>query len=112
MSIHSRPADAPADGRDLARIYNESVFQYRLIELPEDAIFPAGWSHLADYDAGYYSYLWSKVHALDVFTVFAPDPMNPKVCKSYRTCVLEPGATAPARKLLKRFLGRAPSTRA
>ena len=112
MSIHSMPADAPADDRTLARIYSELVFQYRSIELPKDAIFPAGWSHLADYDAGYYSYLWSKVHALDVFTVFAPDPMNPKVCKSYRTCVLEPGATAPARKLLKRFLGRAPSTSA
>jgi len=110
MSIHSMTPDAPADGRTLARIYNELVFQYRSVEFPKDAIFPAGWSHLADYDAGYYSYLWSKVHALDVFTVFAPDPLNPKVCRSYRACVLEPGATAPASRLLKRFLGRAPST--
>ncbi|MBN1893106.1 Zn-dependent oligopeptidase [bacterium] len=112
MSIHSMPADTPADSSALARIFNEMVSRYRSIEFPEEAIFPAGWSHLADYDAGYYSYLWSKVHALDVFTVFAPDPLNSKVCRSYRSCVLEPGATAPARRLLKRFLGREPSTNA
>lgn len=64
---------------------------------------------MADYDAGYYGYLWSKVYALDMYTRFASDPLSPLVGGDYRKKVLEPGATKPELELVREFLGREPS---
>lgn len=64
------------------------------------------------YDACYYGYLYSKVFAADIFTVFAKDPMNPKEGRRYRYMVLEKGGSQDEMKMLEDFLGRKPSSEA
>ena len=71
----------------------------------------AGFGHLMNgYDAGYYGYLWSKVYAQDMFSVFAAAGLdNPEIGKRYREGILVPGGSVEADVLIERFLGRQPS---
>ncbi|MDQ6824745.1 MAG: Zn-dependent oligopeptidase [Candidatus Eremiobacteraeota bacterium] len=68
----------------------------------------ASFGHLmGGYDAGYYGYLWSKVYAQDMFTVFQQGGLeNPAMGLRYRQDILEPGATEEPDVLVQRFLGR------
>ena len=64
-------------------------------------------------DAGYYSYLWSKAFAVDMWhTVFAKDPMNKEAGMRYRRMVLEKGGAQDEMKALTDFLGRPPNNAA
>jgi thimet oligopeptidase len=64
-------------------------------------------SHLDDYSAIYYTYMWSTVIALDMFSKFeAEGMMNTDVSMDYRQYVLEPGGAKPAAELVHDFLGR------
>jgi metallopeptidase MepB len=63
-----------------------------------------------DYDAGYYSYLFSQVFADDIFhAVFERDPMSPVAGLRYRKVVLEKGGSENGLKLLEDLLGRKPN---
>jgi len=68
----------------------------------------AGFGHImGGYDAGYYGYLWSKVFAQDMFTVFQKGGLeNPVVGARYRKDILEPGGSIEPDQLLAAFLGR------
>ncbi|HXM19295.1 MAG TPA: M3 family metallopeptidase [Candidatus Tumulicola sp.] len=68
----------------------------------------ASFGHLmGGYDAGYYSYMWSKVFAQDMFTKFQAGGLeSPVVGMQYRTDILEPGATEEPDQLMQKFLGR------
>ena len=68
----------------------------------------ASFGHLmGGYDAGYYGYLWSKVFAQDMFTVFQRYGLeSPVAGMRYRKDILEPGAVYEPDVLLERFLGR------
>jgi thimet oligopeptidase len=112
LAIHSVPGQRPVDPAALAALFNRMQLEARAIELPTDAIYPAGWSHLADYDAGYYSYLWSKVYALDLFSAFADDTLSQVTGARYRARLLAPGASAPELELVRGFLQREPSDEA
>ena len=70
-----------------------------------DALF-ASFGHLTDYSSNYYTYQWSLAIAKDLYTRFAPDPMDPAVAADYRTKVLAAGATKDAAELVLDFLGR------
>ena len=72
----------------------------------------ASFGHLmGGYDAGYYGYLWSKVYAQDMFSVFAAAGLdNPEIGKRYRDDILVPGGSVEPEVLVERFLGRKPST--
>ncbi|KAF4806260.1 Saccharolysin [Colletotrichum siamense] len=60
-----------------------------------------------EYDAGFYSYLFSKVYAQDIFsTVFKSDPMSVEAGRRYRYGVLEKGGSQPEMTTLQEFLGR------
>lgn len=62
---------------------------------------------MGGYDAGYYGYLWSKVFAQDMFTVFQKGGLeNPVVGARYRKDILEPGGSIEPDQLLRDFLGR------
>ncbi len=75
--------------------------------------FPATFTHLMGYDAGYYGYLWSEVYADDMFTLFEKDGLlSAKIGEKYRHWILEKGDTAEADKLIKGFLGRNPNNKA
>lgn len=106
LRVHS---EAPRDALQLAALHRDMRLTYESIDLPDDAIFPAGWGHMADYDAAYYGYLWSKVYAADMFTRFAPAPLDPAAGAAYRKQVLEPGASRTELDLVRDFLGREPS---
>lgn len=106
LAMHSLPTDSPVDPAVLAQLYRDLVLQYQHMDLPEDAIFAAGWGHMADYDAGYYGYLWSKVYAADMFTRFERDPLDAAVGHEYRAEVLAPGASRDEHVLVEDFLGR------
>jgi thimet oligopeptidase len=112
LRMHAQPTDTMIEPTHMAQWYHDMALQYEAVDLPDDAIIAAGWGHMASYDAGYYSYLWSKVYALDMYTRFATDPLDPTIGKEYRTNVLEPGASKPEMDIVTGFLGHAPSNAA
>ncbi len=61
------------------------------------------------YDAGYYSYLWSKIYALNVFSRFREEGVrNTDTGADFRHGILEPGNMKEGMILLRGFLGREP----
>ena len=67
----------------------------------------ASFGHLNGYSAIYYTYVWSKAIALDLFTQFQKDGMrNPATALRYRQLVLDPGGSEDANDLIRNFLGR------
>jgi len=75
--------------------------------------FQASFGHLAGYGAGYYSYLWSKVYAQDIWSVFEKEGiLNETVGLKFRKSVLEPGGSKDALELVENFLGREPNNTA
>ncbi|HEX5013638.1 MAG TPA: M3 family metallopeptidase [Candidatus Limnocylindrales bacterium] len=75
---------------------------------------PASFTHLqASYDAGFYSYIWSRVFGDDMFSAFEGENLlSPDVGRRYRREVLEPSWAVPGRQRVENFLGRPPSDRA
>jgi thimet oligopeptidase len=104
--------------KDARGAYRKMMKAYFNIELPEkETLFPAGFGHLVGYDAGYYSYLWALVYACDAFESFKTKGTknvinNPEVGMKWRREVLEKGSSEDELKLMKNFLGRAPSQKA
>ena len=69
--------------------------------------------HLNSYAANYYGYLWSKVFAQDMFSVFQEKGvMNKEAGLRYRQEILEKGSTVPENIMLKNFLGRPSNSKA
>jgi len=69
--------------------------------------FYTGFGHLNGYSAVYYTYMWSKVIAKDLFTAFKATGMfDPATAQRYRKDILEPGGGRPAAELVASFLGR------
>jgi Zn-dependent oligopeptidase len=81
---------------------------------PKRQLWIAGFGHIAGgYDAGYYSYLWSKVYAQDMFTRFEKEGVrNPKTGRDYRRWILEKGSSMKEINLVRGFLGRKPNNKA
>jgi len=68
--------------------------------------FASTWYHMCiGYDAGYYSYLWSEVNAVDAYLQFG-DRLDADAGRRFRECVLEPGAAAGGAAMMEAFLGR------
>src|SRR6516164_6365091 len=67
----------------------------------------ASFTHLTGYSSAYYTYLWDKVIAEDLFSQFnRNDLLAPEVALRYRSTVLEKTGSMPAKDLVKSFLGR------
>ena len=105
MEFHM--ADAPPDTQAAyARLYHEMTG----LEQPSEVHQPASFGHLmGGYDAGYYSYLWSKVYALEITDTFKRDGMtNRTTGMRFRQEILAQGNIQDGNVLLKNFLGREP----
>jgi Zn-dependent oligopeptidases len=106
MAFHtaSGPVDVTATGD---RVYRELMG----IEPLPGGHEPSTIGHfMGGYDAGYYSYLWAEVYALDVFARFKKDGLfNPATGAAYRHAILEQGNMQDGTALLRQFLGRAPT---
>jgi len=105
MAFHT--ADGPVDVTAVAdRTYRA------LTGIPplEGGHEPATIGHfMGGYDAGYYSYLWAEVYALNVFARFRKDGLgNPATGAAYRHWILEQGNMQDGNVLLTGFLGKAP----
>ena len=75
--------------------------------------FPGTFEHIASgYAAGYYGYMWAKVIALDLVSVFGTDLMNQSIGRRMREMILSRGSEEPARSLVEQFLGRPVSSEA
>ncbi|MBV9914681.1 MAG: hypothetical protein JOZ93_19045, partial [Sinobacteraceae bacterium] len=73
----------------------------------------ASFNHLGGYSSAYYTYLFDKVIALDMFAQFdQSNLLAGSTPERYRTLVLQPGASMSANDLVSHFLGRPQNTRA
>lgn len=80
------------------------------LKYDEQVFIAASFGHIiGEYSAGYYSYMYSNVIALDMFaTKFGHDPLDPIAGRAYRKYILEPGASKDGDQLVEDFLGRKP----
>ncbi len=79
----------------------------------EGTMFPAAFSHIAaHYAAGYYGYMWSEVLALDMLSKFSKDMLDPKTGRFYRDTILAQGGQEEPADMVRKFLGREPSSEA
>lgn len=63
--------------------------------------------HLNGYAANYYGYLWSKVYAQDMFSVFKKNGVMDKATGiKYRKEILEKGGSVSETEMVEKFLGR------
>ena len=99
----SKPQDV-----DLPAVWDQDERQYTFFRPIDGEQGYAAFGHLAGYSSAYYTYMWDKVIAEDLFGQF--DPANllaQDTSMRYRRQVLEPGGSMPANDLVKTFLGRA-----
>lgn len=108
LIIHTKGA------KDPVALYAELNKKLIGIAPPKRQLWLAGFGHIAHgYDAGYYSYLWSKVYADDMFSRFAKEGiLNPKTGREYRHWILEKGSSMEEMDLVKGFLSRKPNNKA
>lgn len=79
----------------------------------EGTYMEANFDHLTGYAAGYYGYLWAKVFAEDVFSVFTETGVfNRETGLKLKECILSRGSTLDEKFMLNTFLGREPDDKA
>jgi thimet oligopeptidase len=67
--------------------------------------------HLNGYAANYYGYLWSKVYAEDMFSLFQKNGiMDTATGIKYRKEILEKGGSVSENEMVENFLGRKPNS--
>jgi len=80
---------------------------------PEGSHFICGFTHLNSYGANYYGYLWSKVYAQDIFSIFEKHGvLDQATGVRYRKEILQEGAQEDEMAMLRHFLGREPNSAA
>jgi Zn-dependent oligopeptidase len=86
---------------------------YRVTQIPftDGTHMIASFTHLNGYGANYYGYLWSRVFAQDIFSVFEKNGvMDPKTGERYRKEILEVAGSEQEMDMLRHFLGREPNS--
>ena len=103
----------PDDNRSTTDIVRNLQNEITLYPYQEDTHFQASFGHLYGYAAAYYGYMWSKVYAQDMFSVFEENGiLDTETGMRYRRIILEKGGTEDPLELVKAFLGREPSNEA
>ena len=101
----------PNDGRSLEQRLSDAREHSGYWPLADFEHPAHAFDHLVNgYDAGYYAYLWSDVHAFDLFTRFeAQGLLDRATGRALQETLLAPGASRPLREGIELFLGRQPS---
>ena len=95
---------------DVVRRLQNKITLYPYLE---GTHFQAAFGHLMGYSAAYYGYLWSRVYAEDMFSVFEKNGiMNSETGKKYRQDILSKGGSEKEIDMVKEFLGREPNEEA
>jgi thimet oligopeptidase len=106
FSLH----DGNPIGRDSTGVVRDVWLKYNnLFPWVEGAYLQAQFTHLSNgnYTSAYYTYLWSRVVAKDLFSQFnSENLLATDVARRYRDAVLAPGGAKPAADLIRDFLGR------
>lgn len=104
---------APGADKDPYQLSKQLFEQTRpFVQFDKDDRTYASFGHLTGYGAKYYSYLWSKVFALDLFeTIKTHGLLNPHIGDRYVRQVIGQGGSVDPDQLLIDFLGRKPSER-
>lgn len=88
-------------------------YKMQQVPYPEGSHFITSFGHLYGYAAGYYGYLWSRVYAQDMYSVFEKNGiMDTKTGIRYKKLILEKGSSVPEMKMIRSFLGREPNSKA
>jgi len=107
LALHTLTPDE-ARKADVVKLTNDVTA--RVAVAPPADTFWAGYiGHLAGYDAGYYGYLWAKVMAIDMASVFRHAPggfLDEKVGRRLRDEVYGAGNTRDVAESVEIFLGR------
>jgi thimet oligopeptidase len=99
--------DRDPRGLELTPYVAEIQSRYSPFPYVPGTTFYTAFGHLNGYSSVYYTYMWSKVIAKDLFTAFKAKGMfEPETARRYRKDVLEPGGGKPAAELVADFLGR------
>lgn len=102
MSIHA----ADAKQKNPLKVWQDMEGETALGYLPGSE-FPGQFNHLVGgYGAGYYSYLWAEVIALDLLSKYQNNLMDKKIGQAYRQEILSQGSQQPATELIQHFLNR------
>ncbi len=111
MTYHDKyDANGPKTTTELVKELQNEITLYKF---QQGTHFEAGFGHLNGYAAGYYGYLWAKVFAEDMFSVFEENGiMDQKTGLKLKKVVLERGSTIDEMKIVKEFLGRKPNEKA
>jgi thimet oligopeptidase len=92
---------------DFTRLQVEAMKRYHMFPYMDGTHQWASFGHLNSYSATYYTYMWSRVIAKDMFSVFQKAGMyDASTAARYRDKVLVPGGSKDAADLVKDFLGR------
>lgn len=92
---------------------SKDLYSIRQMPFPDGAHFICSFTHLNGYAANYYGYLWSRVFAEDMFSVFEQNGvMDIKTGLRYRHDILEAASTKQEIDMLRDFLGRDPNSNA
>ncbi|KAA3617561.1 MAG: hypothetical protein D8M58_01630 [Calditrichaeota bacterium] len=111
MTLHDKYN--PNETRNTTAVVKELQNKILLTPYVEGTNFQAAFGHLTGYASSYYGYLWSKVYAQDMFSVFEENGiLNPEIGKRYRELILARGGEKEAIDLVKEFLGRNPNSNA
>ena len=99
-------------GHDIVQV-SKDLFAINQQAFAEGSHFITAFTHLNGYAANYYGYLWSKVFAEDMFSLFKKNGvMNTALGLRYRKEILEKGSTKEEIDMLRSFLGREPNSKA
>lgn len=93
---------------DVVQLSNDVTARVSIAPAPDTA-FVANFGHLAGYDAGYYGYLWAKVMAIDMASIFKAAPggfLDEKVGRRLRDEIYGVGDTRDVALSVEKFLGR------
>jgi thimet oligopeptidase len=92
---------------DIAEILQNEITLYPYLDHTH---MHASFGHLVGYESAYYGYLWSKVYAQDMYSVFKKNGiLDSQTGRRYREIIFEPGGTIHPKKLVRKFLGREPN---
>lgn len=92
---------------ELSTLAQEIIQKHYPYDNIENTYFYVNFGHLGGYSAVYYTYMWSKVIALDMFSRFEEHGItNPIIAGRYRNKILAPGPKKDAADLVQDFLGR------
>jgi oligopeptidase A len=112
MTLHDRfnPENTNTTTTDVVKDLQNKITFYPYLE---GSHMQYSFGHLNGYGAGYYGYLWSKVYAQDMFSIFRKNGiMDQQTGIRYRDIILARGASDDPMNLVKDFLGRQPNDEA